>query len=134
MATFPRELWAMFVECPADELGPCYFYEYSRESKSLREVCAKSRPAVPPDAANGFDYYLSSPWSKAHGELITDPARVFMLWPEWPDKPYLQIPAEERRRASDQPSPEGSVAPAGLNGRSPSGLIWVIAKKESFFK
>jgi hypothetical protein len=136
MATFPRELWAMFVDCPADELGPCYFYEYSRESKSLRDACAKNRPAVPPEATNGFDYYLSSPWSAAQGELITDPARVFMLWPEWPNQPYLQIPAEERRRrlrwsAKDDPKVAHlkklsflamtQISPEGLRPLSPAG-------------
>ena len=88
----------MFVDCPADELAPCYFYEYSRESETLREACAGTRPEVPPGVANGFDYYLSSSWVLEHGELVSDPARVFMLWPEWPDKPYLRIPAAERQR------------------------------------
>ncbi len=145
MTAFPRELWAMFVDCPADELAPCYFYEYSRESKSLREMCANDRPGIPAGVSNGFDYYLSTPWSTAHEELMTDPARTFMLWPEWPDKPYLQIPAEERRRrlrwsAKDDPkiahlkklsffamtqlSPEGlrPVSRAGATG--PSGEGW----------
>jgi hypothetical protein len=136
MGTFSRELWAMFVDCPADELGPCYFYEYSRESKSLRDACAKTRPAVPPGAANGFEYYLASPWSAAQGELMTDPARVFMLWPEWPDQPYLQIPAEERRRrlrwsAKDDPRVAHlkklsflamtQISPEGLRPLSPAG-------------
>jgi hypothetical protein len=135
----------MFVDCPADELGPCYFYEYSRENKSLRDECANSRPAVPLDVTDGFEYFLSSPWSAAQRELITDPARVFMLWPEWPNQAYLQIPAGERRRrlrwsAKDDPkvahlkklsflamtqiSPEGlrPVSPAGAT--QPSGEGW----------
>jgi hypothetical protein len=145
MATFPRELWAMFVDCPADEIGSCYFYEFSRENESLRDLCAKHRPAIPPDVADGFEYYLSSPWSADQGELIADPARAFMLWPEWPDKPYLRIPADERRKrlrwsAKDDPklahlkklsfsamsqiSPEGlrPVSPAGAT--PPSGEAW----------
>ena len=69
----------MFVDCPADELAPCYFYEYSRESKSLREMCANDRPGIPVGASNGFDYYLSTPWSTAQEELMADPARTFML-------------------------------------------------------
>jgi hypothetical protein len=152
MTAFPRELWAMFVDCPADELAPCYFYEYSRESKSLREACANSRPVVPSDVTNGFDFYLANPWSGAQEELMTDPARTFMLWPEWPDKPYLQIAAEERRRrlrwsAKDDPkiahlkklsffamtqlSPEGlrPVSPAGTT--TPSGESWSEALAHS---
>src|ERR1700758_578625 len=152
MTGFPRELWAMFVDCPADELAPCYFYEYSRESKSLREACANSRPVIPSGVANGFDFYLSNPWSGAQEELMTDPARTFMLWPEWPDKPYLEIPPEERRRrlrwsAKDDPkiahlkklsffamtqlSPEGlrPVSPAGAT--APSGESWSEALAHS---
>jgi hypothetical protein len=135
----------MFVDCPADELGPCYFYEYSRESESLRRACASSRPGVPPGVANGFDYYVSSPWALTQGEIMRDPARVFMLWPEWPDKPYLQIPIAERERrltwavredpklagmkkisflAMSRLNPEGlrPLSPAGAT--APSGKAW----------
>jgi hypothetical protein len=135
----------MFADCPAEELAPCYFYEYSRESKSLREACAHSRPVIPAGVTNGFDFFLSSPWSSAQEELMTDPAKTFMLWPEWPDRPYLLIPAEERRRrlrwsAKEDPkiahlkklsffamtrlSPEGlrPVSPAGAT--APSGEDW----------
>jgi hypothetical protein len=135
----------MFVDCPADELGPCYFYEYSRESESLRRACASSRPAVPSDAANGFDYYVSSTWALTQNEIMSDPARVFMLWPEWPDKPYLQIPITERQRrltwsvggegkapatkkisflAVGRANPEGLRPVSPVGATVPSGEAW----------
>jgi hypothetical protein len=140
----------MFVDCPADELAPCYFYEYSRESDSLREACAKSRPVIPAEVTNGFDFYLSSPWSSAQEELMSDPARTFMFWPEWPDIPYLQVSVEERRRrlrwsAKDDPkiahlkklsffamkqlSPEGlrPVSRAGATATSGEGWSEALA-------
>jgi hypothetical protein len=97
---------------------------------------------------DGFDFYLSSPWATAREDLITDPAHTFALWPEWPDKPYLLVPAQERRRrlrwsAKDDPkiahlkklsffamtqlSPEGLRPVSRAGATATSGEAWAEA-------
>jgi hypothetical protein len=62
----------MFVDCPPDELPLCHWYEYTREG------CRGTPVQLPlfPD----------------RGEEWTEN----QLFPEWPQKAYLAIPAAER--------------------------------------
>jgi hypothetical protein len=64
------EEWRMYKDCSPNELEICYLYEY------VREVCRQS-PSQP--------------------TLFPDPVHN-KLYPEWPRKPYLMIPAPVREQ------------------------------------
>jgi hypothetical protein len=58
-----------FSTCPKEELPILYCYEFSRESISLRDAIEHMRRGKP-----GFG------------------------WPEWPEQPFLSIPARKRQK------------------------------------
>jgi hypothetical protein len=91
----PRWEWD-FSGCKKDELRDCYFYEWMRELPIVRKKVDFWRKAHRGSKFDDWKYIFSS---------LTHPNRppvfsyeLFNFCPEWPEKPYLSIAAEERFR------------------------------------
>ena len=98
------------LECPSEEHQYCYWYEYACEIKDVREGYIKWRKAqslafekIRSAIVNGdYDAFVE-PMDTALDDkpdllrLYAHPAMEFIyLFPEFPDKPYLQLPITKR--------------------------------------
>ena len=83
-----------FSGCPKDEVNYCRFYEFARHDDELKEEIAQRRKK---------DDWRSGR-SPEHWEFYTDRAklRFFRLFPEFPDRSWLGIPAKERRKRCEE--------------------------------
>jgi len=74
-----------FGQCPGEEISVCHTYEFTRSSALIRETVKRSRDGE----EDGLTQSL----------ILVFPIDSFWIvgshW--WPEKPYLEIPAEERR-------------------------------------
>lgn len=95
-----------FSECKNAELRDCYFYEWTREFPTVRKKVDFWRKA---SGGARFD-----DWERVYSQLDEQnrppvfPYELFSFCPEWPEKPYLSIPAEvriSRRKRIYQPPP-----------------------------
>jgi hypothetical protein len=96
-----------FSSCPPNELPILYCYELSRESIALREAVDYMRHGRP----MGPTYWSNIP--------------VFG-WREWPEYPFLSIPATERQKRLTQllvPNPVADIVGA-LAEHPPSSSLW----------
>lgn len=72
MKDLPAEEWRMFQDCPPPEREICWWYEYAREG------CRGAPVQLPLFPDRGEDWMENK------------------LYPEWPKKAYLTIPAPKR--------------------------------------
>src|SRR5258707_853558 len=72
------------VGCPDEELFDCWRYEFAREVDWLTEFVAKQLEE-PEQARDFFSFPLFLQWP-------------FLLFPQWPEKPYLSVDPIERHR------------------------------------
>jgi|APTNR8051073442_1049403.scaffolds.fasta_scaffold03366_9 hypothetical protein len=78
-----------FSTCPKDQLHWCSVYEHSRENKKVVKAVEH--------------YRASGAWSDQDREMFVDDGRwrmaqrLFELFPEFPQSPFLEIPTVERR-------------------------------------
>ena len=77
-AEIDRLEWC-FGDCPSDELFDCWIYEFARELGWLREFVATQK-------------------AKKLEKLAQATYYSFLLFPQWPAKPYLSVEPSERRR------------------------------------
>ena len=78
------------------ELRVAIYYEYARESDSLREL-ARQYAALKGPKTNGADLLYAKPQALSDFTLI--PFWNCILWPEFfPHTPWLEIPASERTK------------------------------------
>ena len=105
LANIPRWEWD-FSECKDVELRDCYFYEWMREFPTVRRKVDFWRKA---NGGTKFD-----DWERVCARLDEQnrppvfPYELFNFCPEWPEEPYLSIPANDRisrRKRIHQPSP-----------------------------
>lgn len=86
-----REEWD-FSDCPAHEIWECHAYEFAREIQVIRKDVDSLRKNVP----RTFEALLNALRPRVERTLRT--MALFWYCPEFPDKPYLTIPVEERKR------------------------------------
>jgi hypothetical protein len=95
-----------FSECKNAELRDCYFYEWMREFPTVRRKVDFWRKA---SKGSKFD-----DWERVYSRLDDQgrppvfPYELFNFCPEWPEEPYLSIPAKvriSRRKRLHQPLP-----------------------------
>ena len=96
---------------PAEECLACYNYEITRNTPLVDFISKKF-----PDRSKQTFNNLIDLHKKARKQPGTSmpvwPARFFLFWPEWPEKPYLSIPTTERkRRRQTQPTPHQPLLP-----------------------
>jgi len=89
--SLPRLEWD-FASCPPDEVFECRLYEFARETGAIRKDVEALRKGLTPT----FEKLV-----KALCEPISRSARInaiFWYYPEFPTKPFLSIPVNERQR------------------------------------
>jgi hypothetical protein len=74
-----------FQQCPAEELSNCHTYEFNRSSDLIIETVERWR-------AGEIDAFTESL------VMLFPFTSYWMLDSDWPEKPYLDIPEEERWR------------------------------------
>jgi hypothetical protein len=126
----------MFKDCPDSELEPCHTYELGRESAEARTSCANLRSEIG-DVEQSFDSYRKILCYRFG--FYMEPLSPFMLYPEWPEQPYLSIGEPERKRRIECLDPieretEGiqDIFPGtwwGDNPASRQGVLEQIAKE-----
>jgi hypothetical protein len=85
-----------FSTCPKWELVECWRYEFKRESPIVRQIVVDWRNVCD---LPSFDAFLNLAQA-----MLMPPERghLYALCPEWPNLPYLSIPASERKRRFNQ--------------------------------
>jgi hypothetical protein len=89
--TIPRLRWD-FGSCPNYEVDECHAYEFARNVPRIREDVARLQKGIP----KSFDKLFAA----RRDAVFASHRRSALFWfyPEFPEKPYLEIPVEERRR------------------------------------
>lgn len=113
----PKEEWD-FSEIDDEELDECYIWEYGREIDSWKDKVIKQQQFMLKKASllgknlkgNKFDdfFYITGNDGKPRSPYLILPrgldtvfqerVYLFLYSPEWPNKPYLSLIKEERRR------------------------------------
>jgi hypothetical protein len=94
-----REEWDFrLAMLPKDEVPICHEYELARirQTDLWRASIFEFRNKT---GGENFDAYLK--YVEEHKLAVKPlewPSLFYTLWPEWPDHPYLTIPAKERNR------------------------------------
>jgi len=103
-AEIDRLEWC-FKDCPGDELLECWRYEFARELGWIQEFVATQK-------------------AKKLEELAQATYCSFLLFPQWPAKPYLSVDALERRRTvrSVRPTMKELESGALLSHDVPKGV------------
>ena len=103
---------------PAEECLACYNYEITRNTPLVDFISKKF-----PDRSKQTFNNLIDLHKKARKQPGTSmpvwPARFFLFWPEWPEKPYLSIPTTERKRRLADSTYAPSAPPAGITPLPP---------------
>lgn len=93
--------WAAGIKfdfLPENETAYCWLYEFCRYDTRDAEGFLKWRTGAgkPTDFDSLLDHYWrTDPNGKAGISLVSD--WFYMIWPEWPEKPYLSVPAKDRQ-------------------------------------
>ena len=98
-AKLVREDWN-FSTCCDDEVQDCFDYEFARESQEAISYIERGRA---PARGETFEdlfrlFWEDRPQYVGENTPPTLHARLFSACPEWPDKPYLSINRQERKR------------------------------------
>jgi hypothetical protein len=90
-----------FSSCPKDELWQCWFYEFAREL---------------PDYHKRVKAWRTSKGAQTDSKLteLLLFGAVFLFMDEWPETPYLKIPAKKRGEYPKQPRPRNRLYPLGF--------------------
>ena len=93
--------WATGIKfdfLPENESYYCWLYEFSRYDTQESVFYTKWRADAgkPTDFDSLLDHYWrTDPNGKDGYSLVSD--WFYMIWPEWPEKPYLSVPFKERQ-------------------------------------
>src|SRR6266436_5502876 len=97
-----------FSSCPDEQLEACFEYELARHSREKKQEVEHWRRMFP--RATTFDHY----WKLVLSGNV--PMTIMEIFPEFPDTPFLQIPADERRRRLARVASFG-ICPVGAEDR-----------------
>jgi hypothetical protein len=86
-----------FSGCPEDQIRFCHDYEYHRELKDEHFPLIGWRREAKLDDFERLLHFVREPRSLSSMRFNCN-LYPFYLYPEWPDRPYLTIDPEERRR------------------------------------
>jgi hypothetical protein len=123
----PRAEWD-FSSCPKDESFECDAYEFARETAAIREDVRSLRKGI----GRTFDDLVSA----LPERIDRTPRGMALFWycPEFPHKPYLAMPTDERQRrlrtlwpyatASLAIKPKIGPPRRGATARSRSADVW----------
>jgi hypothetical protein len=89
-----RRLSWDFGSCADDEVDECHAYEFARHVTLIREDVASLRKGK----QQSFDRLFTALREIVFGPPVARCYALFWFYPEFPEKPYLEIPVEERRR------------------------------------
>lgn len=91
----PREEWAMFVDCPEEQLVPCFYYEHARHTPEICEGVKRYRQCDDPclDGVSGLAYQGGFSLYLA---CVLYPFRSY-----FPHTPWLDLPDNERKSFAD---------------------------------
>jgi hypothetical protein len=85
---------------PDDEVELCWEYEFTRLSgfgSVSGDYYLKWRARA--DNPHDFDSLLAHYWrTDPSGKLGYPPVNFYMVWPEWPEQPFLSVTQKERER------------------------------------
>ncbi len=91
----PRQEWAMFEDCPEEQLVPCFYYEYARHVSEICEAVKRHRECNDPslDWVGGLAYQGGLSLYLA---CVLHPLRRY-----FPKTPWLDLPDNKRKSFAD---------------------------------
>jgi hypothetical protein len=102
----PEAEWN-FKNCLDEKLRDCFYYEFYREVREVREWITKWR-----NGAEGTDFealrssLTFDRMAKLVSRLDLPDVGWFPVYPEWPEKPFLSMADQERRARRHRQDPD----------------------------